>query len=265
MILKSGISHPKKVFLKSTLTMFGFLTACAPINTPEPPTSVPVTPVFSQTPGFVFPTVPPSETVPPAPTASPTADPFEGLGEVLFEDDFAHNTGWDLMADEIGAASIQRERLVLTLRQLQGFRFLLIPLQPPRSFFLEFDVVQEICQESDAFGVMLRLNPSFEHYRLNIDCQGMIRISRVLQGESRTLIPDTDTHAILPGPLVSNHLSLWVDDKTLRLWINDIEVFNITENMLKNGNIALFVRSGTGNLVTASFDNLQIRALRTQQ
>ena len=249
---------------KFALAGFAILAGCTQANTLESPTTVTVSPVSSQTPGFIFPTTPPSETIPPAPTTSSTADPFEGLGEVLFEDDFSQDTGWDLKEDEIGATSIQRQRLVLTLRQLQGFRFLLLPFQPPSSFFLEFDVIQEICQESDAFGVMLRLNPSFEHYRISITCEGVVRISRVLQGESRALIPDTEPHAILPGPLVSNHISLWADDKTLRLWINDISVFNVNESVLMNGNIALFIRSGTGSLVTASFDNIQIRALSTQ-
>lgn len=265
MILISGISHPSKVFRKITLVMLGLLAGCASAITPEPRPTVTVTPVFSQPPGFVFPTVSPSEIIPPAPTASATADPFEGLGEVLFEDDFARNLGWDLIVDEIGATSNQRQRLVLTLRQPQGFRFVLVPFKPPRRFFLEFDVVQEICQDADAFGLMLRLNPSFEHYRISITCQGVVRISRVLLGESRSLIPDTSPSAILPGPLVNNHFSLWADDKTLRLWINGREVFNIDENILMSGNIALFVRSRTGNLVTVAFDNMQIRALRTEQ
>jgi hypothetical protein len=181
------------------------------------------------------------------------------LGDVVYEDTFVEDLGWDLGSDTIGASSIQGERLVLTLRQPHSLRFAILPLFTPNDFYLEVDLQAELCKTGDEFGVMFRLNASLENYRFSARCEGSVLLSRILEGETRVLFPALETFALLPGPLANNQLALNVVGDTFRFWINSIEIFSISDPLLKRGELALFVRSGNSSLVTISFDNLQVR------
>jgi hypothetical protein len=208
---------------------------------------------------FAYPTIPPTRTHIPQPSPSPTPDILSGVGVVLFEDDFSVDLGWDLSEKPLGAISLSNDRLVIAVRQSQSFLFSLAPDLMLSDFFLEVEVRAEICQPGDEFGVLFRVNESLEHYRYSLNCGGESRMTRVLSGESRSLVPPSTFPFIHSGPMSSNRLNIKAMNDTFQFWINGFEVFSSRDLSLEEGAVGLFVRSGQGNQVTISFDNFLIR------
>jgi hypothetical protein len=208
---------------------------------------------------FAYPTIPPTASRVPQPSPTPTPDILSGVGDVLFEDDFSKDLGWDLSEKPLGAISLSNNRLVIAIRQSQSFLFSLAPDLMLSDFFLEVEVRGEICQPGDEFGVLFRVNESLEHYRYSLNCGGESRMTRVLSGESRSLVPLSTFPFIRSGPMSTNRLNIKAIGDTFQFWINGFEVFSSRDLSLKEGAIGLFVRSGQGNQATISFDNFLIR------
>jgi hypothetical protein len=208
---------------------------------------------------FAYPTIPPSATPIPKPSSTPTPDILSGLGEVLFQDDFNSDLGWDLVQQAFGAISLSNQRLVIALHRSQSFLFSLTPEFSLSDFFLEVEVRMDICQSGDEFGIVFRANESNEHYRFSLDCDGESRVVRILSGESRSLISPTPFPFIHSGPMSSNHLCVKAVGDTFQFWINGFEAFSVRDISLARGAVGLFARSGQGNQETISFDNFILR------
>jgi hypothetical protein len=238
------------------------LSACLPHPTPPMPTTTPTLELPTTTATFAFPTLPPTATPTPTQRPTATADIRSALGEVIYEDDFSKDRGWEWEAQESGGISFLQNRLVIALHESDRLLFALKPDLILKDFFLEVDARADLCQAGDVFGVMYRVNDKFEHYRFTLTCEGTTTVIRILTSDSRALLPLTETSAILPGPMMTNHLSLMATGDTFRFWINDLEIFETRDIKLPEGEFGLFVRSGRGNLATVSFSNLRIHELR---
>jgi hypothetical protein len=228
----------------------------APLSTPTPTQEVPTV-----TPTFIIPTLVPSATFTPEPEPSPTPDLQIGLGDLIFEDSFDSNLGWDIGQSEIGGASLVEERLSLAVRRSNSFYFIESPVPTTTDFFLEVTVRTELCSESDEFGVMFRYRAMGEHYRFALTCDGSARVSRVLAEGEIVLVPLTQTYAIFPGLLADNRIAIWASGNHFRFFINDLEVFSASDRVLPSGKLTFFVRSRRSSQTTVSFDDFIVRAL----
>jgi hypothetical protein len=242
------------------LFIFGILL-CACTSSTLTPSPIPVldTPFPTHTPTFAIPTIAPSETPIPSPVPSETPDPLEGLGEVIFLDDFSENLGWDLREDELGGTSINQGRMTISLHQSKSLRYVLAPVQPLDDFYIEVEVRPEICQPDDEFGLLFRVNSQIEYYRFSFNCAGETRVSRTLQDGSRSLTSLEVTPSVHPGPKASNKLAIRASGDHFQIWINEFEALTFRDASIQIGIVGLFVRTGRSNLATVTFDNLQIR------
>jgi len=222
-------------------------------------TSFPTHEVPTPSATFAYPTIPPTATRTPEPSSTPLPNILDGVGDVLFEDDFSFDRGWDLSQQERGAISLSNERLVIAIRKSQSFLYSLAPDLSLSDFFLEVDVRAELCQSGDEFGVVFRVNESLEHYRFSLNCRGETRLVRVLYGESRSLMLPSTFPFIRSGPMSTNRLSLKATGDTFQFWINGFEVFSGRDIRLVEGAVGLVVRSNQGNQATISFDNFILR------
>jgi hypothetical protein len=237
------------------------LNACMPAPSLPTLTATPTLGFPTSTATFAFPTLSPSATPTPRLRPTATANIRSAIGEVIYEDDFIIDKGWEWEALGGGAISLLENHLVIALHEPNMFLFTLKSDLVLNDFFLEVDARADLCQTGDAFGVMYRVNESFEHYRFTLTCEGATRVVRVLSSESRLLLPLTESSAILPGPMTTNRLSLMASGDVFRFWINDLEIFNTRDITLSEGGIGLFVRSGRGNQATVTFTNLCIYEL----
>jgi hypothetical protein len=210
---------------------------------------------------FIFPTMPPTKTYIPEPSFTPSPSSLDPMGDVIFEDDFSQNLGWELSEMGFGAVSLQSEHLVIAIRQANSFLYSLLSPFTMNDFFLEIEVRADLCQSGDEFGILFRVNQDLEHYRYALNCDGSARAVRILSNESRSLVPITEPPSILPSPKSTNRLSLLASGDRFWFWINGFEVFNARDIKLTQGGVGLFARSGRGNQLTVSFDNLRIQEL----
>jgi hypothetical protein len=253
-------THSKIARISASILITAFvLCSCvstAPLPTPTPTPLAPTT-----TPTFIIPTLIPTATFTPEPEPSPTSDLLIGLGELIYEDSFESNLGWETGQSEVGGASLVDERLSLAVRRSNSFYFIQSPVATITDFYLEVTVRSELCSEDDEFGVMFRYRAMGEHYRFALTCDGRARVSRVLEEGEIVLVPLTQTYAIFPGLLVDNRIAIWASGNQFLFFINDLEVFSASDRVLPSGKITFFVRSRGSNQTTVSFDDLSVRTL----
>jgi len=235
------------------------LSGC--MSTSPLPTSTPTQAAPTATPTFIIPTLIPTATFTPEPELSPTPDLLTGLGDLIFEDSFDRNLGWDIGQSEVGGASLVEERLSLAVRRSNSIYFIQSPAPTITDFFLEVTVRSELCSDSDEFGVMFRYRAMGEHYRFALTCDGSARVSRILEEGEVALVPLTQTYAMFPGLLVDNRIGIWASGNQFRFFINDLEVFSASDRVLPSGKLTFFVRSRGSSQTTVSFDDFTVRTL----
>lgn len=245
------------------LSLTIFLTGCVDLT----PTAAPLLPsptlTQTSTSTFVMPTLAPTPTDTPRPIPSATIDPQEGLDMEVLRDDFETNAGWELTESGIGATSILQGRLIITLSQSRGFRYAIAPVDSLEDFYLQVEVRPDLCQPDDEFGVLYRIDSDLNHYRFGINCKGEVRVSRILQTGSRSLMPLEINSAVIPGPKAVNILAVRTSGDRFHFWVNGFEVGSIRDLEIKMGLVGLYVRTGRGDLATVTFDNLLIQVAST--
>jgi hypothetical protein len=179
----------------------------------------------------------------------------------LLYDEFNDEDGWDLGADSLGASSLEAGRLVLALNQTGRFRHILVPDVAVGDFYLEVTLRTELCSPNDEFGVMVRLTPGAENYRIGLLCDGRARITRVLEDSSIALVPPTTTPVIIPGAPATNRLAVMASGDTLTMFVNGFEAFRARDRALISGRFALFALARHSRQLTVTFDDLDIYEL----
>jgi hypothetical protein len=248
------------LFLTIGVSLVLALSGCLTIRS-EPPTASPTLPP-SFTPTFAFPTLPPTDTPTLAPSLTPTPDRLSGLGQVLFVDDFGVNHGWSVGQGDLGNISVTSGELVIVVRQPGAFRYALGPIGLTPDFFLEVTARSALCSAGDEYGVMFRVQPNGDHYRLTLTCDGGARVSRVLENQSIALIPVTQTYTVIPGAPAVNRLAILAVGDQYWFYINNFEAFSVRDGTLTGGGPALIVRSARSGQVTVAFDDLLVRAIQ---
>lgn len=239
----------------------GMMAACASAPTARPAAETILPPTATASPTFLFPTLAPTPSFTPRPEPTSTPDSLADVGDLLLQDTFDTNQGWELGESPNGAASIQEGRLVLAVRSPQSFRSAVVPVDPGARYYVEVQVRADICQPEAEFGLLFHLQPDLGHYRFALRCDGSVRVALVSPGASRALILPIQSNAALQGSLVENHLALLIRGDSFRFWINGQEQFNVQDPALPAGSLGFFAQTGTEEQLTVSFDDLQLYSL----
>lgn len=261
----SGIARERPSTHRLRIPGVGFammlLAACASATPAQPATAIIPDATTTASPTFLFPTLAPTPSFTPRPQPSSTPDSLAEVGDLVFQDTFDSNLGWELVESANGATSIQEQRLVLAVRSPQSFRYAILPVDPGSGYYVEVQVRADICQPETEFGLLFHLQPDLGHYRFALRCDGTTRVALVNQGGSRALILPTQSNAAYQGPLVENNLALLIRDDRFRFWINGQEQFSAQDPALADGSLGLFAQTGAEEQLTVSFDDLKLYAL----
>ena len=233
---------------------------CLPQAAAAPTATPALSPQPSRPPPFPTPLASATPTPPPSPT--PTPDISTGLGEVLFQDDFAQDRGWTLRAGQGGAVSLLPGRLVVAVHNPGAMLFSLSPAPATADFYLEAELRTELCGQEDEFGLMVRVRPNLDHYLFSLTCDGQARVSRFVAGQEAALVPLTRTGAALPGAPAVNRLAVLARGDQFYFLVNEVEVFSLREASLFSGGFGLAARSRRSPQVTVSLLSFSLRALR---
>jgi hypothetical protein len=233
-------------------------SACFVSVTPPAPTATPL-PSPTETPTIIW--FPPTPTFTPYPTVavSPTANLRNGVGELLLEDDFSDPAAWSTSSDNEASAAVSNGSINLSLKSADDY--LLSTRSGPvfGDFYAEITANPNFCHGEDEYGFIVR-DLNGDHYRLVLSCDGRVKVDRFYRGLSRqagwlqsAVIPD-----VMPS---SSRLQIWAAGSQMRFFVNDIYLFSITDNLLYQGTIGVFVHTAGEGDVSVSFSDLKVWAV----
>lgn len=238
------------------------LSACVSIETVVPPSATPEPATPTAT--FDFPTLIPTRTSTPMPTATPTPDLISGLGPVIYRDTFTNDTGWTAQVTSNGGHSFVNGWIRLAVRAPNAVINVYSPPLDLRDFYLEMTFRPDLCSTDDEAGFLFRVVDPLNYYRFSITCQGGARVTRVIDGGEVALIPITETYTVFPGALVKNQIAVLTSGPVMTFFINGTEVFTTQDATFTMGGLGLYVHSRRSGQTTVSFDDLIVRDLMPQ-
>ncbi len=255
------ITKPVRFALSLLVIIGSLLASCSPVQTPLPPE-----PTTTQLPATTTPTptviwFPPTSTPTPFPT--PVVTPTQALslpvGSVLLSDDFVDPGAWTLSKTTQASAALGVNELTLALHQPDGYLYSLRSEPLLDDFYLEITASPNLCRDADEYGLLLRVSPSLEFYRLSLSCNGQARLDKYYQGTASSPQPWVMSGAIPPGAPSSSRLAVLARGKELSFFVNQEHLFTIQDPSLSSGTLGVFIRSGGENDLTVSFSDLVIR------
>ena len=238
------------------------LSGCASVP-PASPTSTPE-PQPTPTATFVFPTLIPTATVTAVPSSTMPPALVAGAGPLLFQAAFSPDEGWRLSSDADGGASLSGGSLVIAVSRPNASRYVLAPGPPAVDFRLEAEVRAGLCGAADEVGILFRVGPLEEHYRLTLTCQGQVRVTRVLSNGAAVLAGPADAPSAIPGSPAVNRLRILARGDDFTFYINDVEVLRADDPYLLAGGYGFFVRSASQGQTTAALTALSVYALQPE-
>jgi len=227
---------------------------------PLPPTETPTQTVTSTLTIDWFPATPTPTFIPiTSPTPQPTlADQRSGVTELLVEDDFTDDTLWTASQSESGNVAFGIENLTLAVARQNAYLFSLSQHPLPANFYLEFSAQSSLCQPEDQFGVVFWRQSEGDYYRLLLTCAGQYRLELVQGGQTIVVHNWEVSSRMQPGTQATNRIGLWAYQGQFQLYIND--TFQFEEGVAddRDGELGVFARTVSGNVMTIRISDLQI-------
>jgi hypothetical protein len=244
------------------LPLLLIIAGCMPVPvspTPIPPTeTATITPVPTET--IIW--FPATATLTPMPTrqVTPTPELRPNISNVILEDFFSDKESWSTMRSAVGSVAYGRDELTLAVSSPRGLLTSLRRDVLLSDFYLEIEADPSLCRGSDAYGLMLRAHSNQDYYRLLINCEGQVRLERIKDAKSLPL-QDWIPNGLPSGGMVRTRLGVWALNNELRIFINDMYQFTVTDSVWTGGQIGVFARSAGDTPLTVSFSKLSVRAL----
>ena len=266
-LLRAGktpvLAMTESLFIASIAT----LTACnLPQNQPLTPTSQPSpTLTLAETPTINW--FPPTFTSTPFNTPLPataTPAPPPPVGSLIYQDDFTHPGLWLTGQFNVGTIAYGNSELSLAISQPRGVLLSTRPEPVLGDFYLEVTAIPSLCLTSDAYGIQFRMASSNSFYRFSVSCNGQVRLERLKDGAGQVLHDWSASAQAFPNATGTYKLGVWAVGSDLRLYIDDILQFSVSDASLSTGGLGLYARSMGDTAVTVSFTNLAVYQASSQ-
>lgn len=236
-----------------------FLSACfSPVESAPFPSPTPLPPTHTPTATIVW--FPPTSTPtpPPLPAVTPTVDLRPNIGDLIFEDNFTAGEHWSLAQNNNSSVALGKNELTIAIRQPKVYLYTLRNTPQLSNFYLEMNLWPNLCQGEDEYGVLFRVTPNLDFYRLVLTCNGQLRLDRFFQGKAAVPYPKTFSGAVPPGAPSSVPIAIYTSRKEISVFINNQYQFTLLENAIPMGAIGLFARSVSSSAVTVNFSDLAV-------
>jgi len=249
----------KRIALFLSLFSLFALTACsAPSEAALLPSPLPPTLTPSPTATIVW--FPPTATPTLVPTQvlTPTADLSTAIGSLIFEDRFEESRDWSLAQTDSSSIALGKNEITLAIAQPKLYLYTLRQSPQLSAFYLELIAWPNLCRGEDEYGILFRVTPQMDFYRLALTCNGQLRLDRFYQGKASVPFPKTFSGAVPPGAPSSVPIAIWASQKEITVFVNDQFQFTLPEAVIKAGALGLFARSVSSAAVTVNFSDLKV-------
>jgi hypothetical protein len=240
------------------------LSACIapPVQAPEMMEETPAATIMPTTTETIV-WFPPTPTRTPVPTTEmlPTPDLRPNRGPELLVDDFSDAGNWQVGQSPDGSIAYGRSELTLAVRQPRVALTSLRNGPQLDDFYLEITTRASLCRGADMYGLLLRAASEDDYYRFLINCNGDMRVERIMDGRSLP-VQDWIPSGIIPaGSPVELRVGVMASGREIRFFINDLHQFDISDPVIPSGTVGVYARSAGESALTVSFSNLVVTAL----
>lgn len=221
----------------------------APTPSPLPPTE---TPTIAWFPATNTPTV----YIPP--TVQPTVEPLEGVGSLIFADDFSEADLWSTNTSGNASARVENNRLTLSLT---SGRLTVTSLRREPNlfdFYAEATASTSLCRGEDAYGILFRADSGGSYYRFSLSCSGNVRFERSRGGILDLLQKWTPSSDAPPGAPGEVRIGVWASGNEMRLFLNGHLQFSLRDPVQRSGTLGFFAYASSTTPVIVSFSNLEV-------
>jgi hypothetical protein len=256
------MSKPGWVFLIGGVVLG--LAACSGLTLPA--TDTPTSPTPPQTPTATTVWFPPTitPTAFPSNTAGPTPEPPGGIGGLIFSDSFDQPSAWSTAFSSTAHAAVELNRLVLSLSGPGPVQILSLRSEPVVSnFYAEATASLQLCIGGDRYGFLFRATPGGNYYRLALNCNGQMRLERVLSENPEVLQDWLASGDIPTGAPAEVKFGVWAAGGQLRFFLNDRYQFSAHDPTLSSGTLGFFVYANGPTPVSVDFSNLSVYSVST--
>ena len=245
-------------FCNGTLLLV-LLTACSGLLPAPTETSTPIP--LTETPTTTIVWFPATNTPSPFPTQMrlPTPEQRPGLGQLLFSDTFDQPGLWNTSTSDRASASVERNRLLLSISGTGPLSIISLRSQPVLTdFYAEASVKLSLCGSADQYGMIFRAASSDSDYRFTVRCDGQERLERLISGSNMPLnnwLPSGDAPLAAPAEV---KIGVWAAGSEMRFFLNDTLQFSLRDPLLRAGTLGFFAYASGADPITVAFSDLSV-------
>lgn len=237
------------------------LAGCLPVveitPTLAPPTET-ITQTSLPTATIIWFPATPTFTTFPTREIQPTEDMRSGVGKIILEDQFDDPYAWVSAQVTVGNVGLGRNELTLAVSAPQASLISWRQSAQLSNFYLEIDALPSLCQAEDAYGLLFRANSALDYYRLQLNCNGQIRMERIKNGKTVPLQDWVSSGQLFPGGMMRSRVGVWSLEDEIRVFINGSYQFSVRDPVWKTGQLGVFARSAGDTPLTVNFSNLVV-------
>ena len=205
------------------------------------------------------------EAIPTKPTAAvilePTKEPAIDDSGLYLEDDFSDPAaGWALSESEVGRVWVEGE-------ELQILNYTDSTLEKDTSAGLTVgDVILEADSrlldgsEDNWHDFLCRYVDLDNYYVAGYSADGYVGATVKVNGDIVQRVGPEPSDAIRQGQDVTNHVKLACIGDTIQFWVNDVQVIDMAEGSLEEGDIGMAVSANGGDFSHGAIDNVIVYA-----
>ncbi len=186
--------------------------------------------------------------------AAANLSPLANLGTQIFSELFAPGDFWELGESDIANIGIDIERLEIDMLTRGAIAWARNGFGGS-DFHYQGTVFTESCQSGDYYGLVFRSADDLNLYLFGVSCSGQFRIVRRLDGIFSTLQDFTIAPAIHSGGRL-NLLGVRAQGSNLSFYVNDQNIFALTESSIAEGRFGVFAKSHLNPQLSVQFDDL---------
>lgn len=225
------------------VTVSGTPPTAGPSNTPEP----------SSTPEpFQFPD-------------APIFDPEVVFGNPQYVDDFEESNPWkdyygNMENDNI-ALVIEDGQMHVTGKKNEGYKTWWISGHTLGNFYIEMTVNSGECSGKDAYGMILRGEPSKRGYIIAFTCNGQVvswRMDSVNPYSDQEILGYTDPSLLRKGSNQTNLMGVRMEDGDIQIYVNGYYFTTIYDNTYDYGQYGVFVMAWPTENYTFTVSQIRI-------
>ena len=199
------------------------------------------------------------------PAISPTPDPNEAVGDVVYQDQLDGRGKWFwTFSDDVASFGLVDGKLKAVMKAANsGWRFTVSPdTAQLGSQQARLNAHTVSCGPNDEYGFLLRVKPDaansayYDGYLFKLRCDGAASFDLITGTNTSTIVDWTASPVIKSGAPADNSLLVWAAGSEFRFYVNDHYLFSAHDSTLTSGFYGVYVYDRTAGGETVEFDTL---------